>query len=177
MPSTLKSKLGEEGFTIPLVMCAILLISSISVVLIQVSHDQIKLISKWQGYIDLEEKTEALLNQCEKYIPSGLIGQQALSYPMTCCAIESSSAAKNKTYFRVFVSAIQKDLHNTASSPSTSRLETVWTIENSETRSKGKNSTALQRLSWREVIDLDWEHTINQQHAQIWENLAACPIN
>jgi hypothetical protein len=177
MPTICKLGLNENGSTLPLVLCLLLIISTISALLIQMSHGQIKQMTQWKLHADLEEKTETLLNQCEKHLEQGLA---LITHPMNCCVIETSPPQKNKTYFRVSVFGSKKDPINRDDSqaPSTflTRLQSIWVMETSPTTSKKKNLNSLQRISWREVIDLDWEYAMSHQQRSIWEDLQACDI-
>ena len=177
MQTTCKLKLNENGSTLPLVLCVLLIISTISALLIQMSHGQIRQVMQWKHQADLEQKTEALLNQCEKHLEQGLA---LITHPMSCCVIETSPPQKNKTYFRVSVFGSKKDPINRdyLQTPSTfqTRLQSIWLLEHSPTTSNTKHLNSLQRISWREVIDLDWEYTISHQARSIWEDLQACDI-
>jgi hypothetical protein len=182
MPRISKGSYNEKGSTLPLVLCVLFIISAISSLLIQMSLGQFKQIAGWKQQSDLELKTEALLNQCEKYLQLGL---EPFTHPISCCVIEASPYEKSKRYFRVSVIGMNKDfLHHDESLSSTesppklqSRLQSVWLMQTHPATSNMKHRNSLQRISWREVIDLDWEYSINKQQREIWENLSACNMN
>lgn len=166
---------SEAGATLPIVMCLLMLTSAISALLIQMSHDHIKQMHLWAARNEVFHHTEKMLHECEQKIHNDLVTPTAL---MNCCWVERSisteSKKKNVTpsdgFFRVSVFGTKMNQMQVQALPhvqaqTQARIQTIVEL-----------NPTFQRISWREVIDLDWEYSIDKEQRLIWENLPACQL-
>jgi hypothetical protein len=159
----------EAGSTLPIVMCLLMLTSSMSALLIQMSHGHSKQIHLWVAKNEVFDHTEKILHECEQKIHDKLVTPTSL---MNCCWVERSTAVENKKqnsaasdiFFRVSVFG-GKMTQEQAQPATQTRLQSIVEF-----------NPIFQRISWREVIDLDWEYSIDQKQRLIWENLPSCQL-
>lgn len=172
--SFLNSDDQKNGYCLSLTLCLLVIICSMHLWLVQLSHTQRSYVLQKRIERQLADHLEKTLESCERLAPtmqSASVSKDSdieVFQPNTpgCCVIEKMARAKNSNpLYRVSVfGTIERSNQNPPVIAAQMRLQSII-----ETRTHHPSS--FTRISWQEIIDPNWHDSENDS---IWTKLNAC---
>lgn len=172
--------MNHHGYVLPVVTGLLLLMSLIGVISLQSMTTDLRQAYALVAHDRVFRFAEKRLLDCENQLylsmpPTGSLSQ--------CCVIESTPLQRGQQFFRVSVHALEgmesisRTYHLFDENPmirAHSRQQSIVKLGSSS--QSHRNSKNLQRVSWREVLDLAWEKQLYPHQMNIWEQIKPCVV-